>query len=65
MLAVGFAFLVEVIDIALKNLATRSGIAIPLIYANLLVPFFIAIWLLWRDSAPPRRARSLAAEPAE
>ncbi len=64
-LGVGFAFLVELIDIALKNLATRSGIAIPLLYANLLVPFLIAVWLLWRDSAPPRRSRALAAEPAE
>jgi lipopolysaccharide export system permease protein len=63
-LGVGFAFLVEVIDIALKNLAARSGIAIPLLYANLVVPLLISLWLLWRESAPPTRRR-IVAEPAE
>jgi lipopolysaccharide export system permease protein len=63
-LGVGLAFMVEVIDIALKNLATRSGVAIPLIYANLLVPLLISLWLLWREGAPQWRRR-LAAAPAE
>jgi lipopolysaccharide export system permease protein len=63
-LGIGFAFVIEVIDIALKNLAARSGIAIPMLYANLLIPLLISLWLLWRDSATPAR-RSLAAAPAE
>lgn len=64
LLGVGLAFMVEVIDIALKNLASRSGIAIPLLYANLVVPLLMSLWLLWRESAPPMRRR-IVAEPAE
>ncbi|HLI20376.1 MAG TPA: LptF/LptG family permease, partial [Stellaceae bacterium] len=64
LLGVGFAFVVEVVDIALKNLAARSGIAIPLLYANLIIPLMISLWLLWRESAP-RPRRQLAPAPAE
>jgi lipopolysaccharide export system permease protein len=63
-LGVGAAFAVEVVDIALKNLSARSGLAIPLLYANLLIPLLISLWLLWRDSAPQWRRRSIA-QPAE
>ncbi len=63
LLAVGLAFAVEVIDVALKDLATRAWFAIPLLYANLLLPLLISMWMLWRESAPPRRR--FAAQPAE
>lgn len=54
--AVLLALTIEIIDVALKNLATRSVVALPLIYANILVPLLASLWLLWRDSASrPRR----------
>ena len=62
LLAVGLAFVVEVIDVALKDLSARSWIAIPLLYSNLLVPLLVALWMLWRESAPSWRRRSLAAQ---
>jgi lipopolysaccharide export system permease protein len=65
LLAVGLAFMVEVVDVALKDLATRAWFAIPLLYANLLIPLLIALWMLWRESAPPWRRRAFAAQPAE
>jgi lipopolysaccharide export system permease protein len=65
LLAVGLAFVVEVIDVALKDLAARAWFAIPLLYANLLVPLLIALWMLWRESAPSWRRRGIAAQPAE
>ncbi|HEY1503127.1 MAG TPA: LPS export ABC transporter permease LptF [Stellaceae bacterium] len=65
LLAVGLAFMVEVIDVALKDLAARAWFAIPLLYANLLIPLLISLWMLWRESAPPWRRRAFAAQPAE
>jgi lipopolysaccharide export system permease protein len=65
LLAVGLAFVVEVIDVALKDLAARAWFAIPLVYANLLIPMLLALWMLSRESAPPWRRRALAAQPAE
>ena len=64
-LGVGLAFVVEVIDIALKDLAARSGIAIPLLYANLVVPLLVSLWLLWRENGMPSFRRRVAAAPAE
>lgn len=64
LIGIAFAFAVEVIDVALKDLATRSVAAIPLIYANLLLPLLISSWLLWRDSAPSL-LRRFGAQPAE
>src|SRR6185437_5199846 len=55
LLAVGLAFMVEVFDVALKDLAARAWFAIPLLYANLLIPLAISLWMLWRESAPPWR----------
>ena len=57
------AFAVEVVDVALKDLAARAWFAIPLLYVNLLLPLLVAMWMLWRESAPPRRR--FAAQPAE
>jgi lipopolysaccharide export system permease protein len=65
LLAVGLAFVVEVVDVALKDLAARAWFAIPLVYANLMIPLVIALWMLWRESAPPWRRRIFAAQPAE
>ncbi len=65
LLAVGLAFMVEVVDVALKDLAARAWFAIPLLYANLLIPLLISLWMLWRESAPPWRRRAFAAQPAE
>jgi lipopolysaccharide export system permease protein len=65
LLAVGLAFMVEVFDVALKDLAARAWFAIPLLYANLLIPLAISLWMLWRESAPPWRRRVFAAQPAE
>jgi lipopolysaccharide export system permease protein len=64
LLAVGLAFLVEVVDVALKDLAARAWFAIPLLYANLLIPLGISLWLLWHESVP-RWRRGFAAQPAE
>jgi len=64
LLGVGLAFAVEVADIALKNLSARSGLAIPLIYVNLLLPLLVSLWLLWRESGTPL-LRRFAAQPAE
>jgi lipopolysaccharide export system permease protein len=63
LLGVGLAFGIEVIDIALRNLSARSVVFIPLIYANMLVPLLVSLWLLWREGAPI--SRSQAALPAE
>jgi len=65
LLAVGLAFMVEVVDVALKDLSARAWFAIPLLYANLLIPLLVSLWMLWRESAPPWRRRAFAAQPAE
>src|SRR5690349_18392545 len=44
LLAVGLAFGVEVVDVALKDLAARAWFAIPLLYGNLLLPLLISMW---------------------
>jgi lipopolysaccharide export system permease protein len=64
LIAVLLALLTEIIDIGLNNLATRSPIAIPLLYANLILPLIGSLWFLTRERvAQPRRA--LSAQPAE
>lgn len=63
LLAVLLAFLFETLDIAFKNLAGRSTIAVPLLYINVLVPLVVTAWLLWRDgrqTAPVRLATEMA-----
>ncbi len=64
LLGIGLAFAVEVVDIALKNLSARSGLAIPLIYVNLLLPLLASLWLLWHESGSSL-LRRIAAQPAE
>jgi lipopolysaccharide export system permease protein len=64
LLAVGLAFMVEVVDVGLKDLAARAWFAVPVVYGNLLIPLLVSLWMLWRESAPPWR-RALAAQPAE
>jgi len=64
LMAVLIALLLEIVDVGLKNLATRSPIALPLIYINLALPLAACLWLLWRDGAP-RLRRRLGAQAAE
>jgi lipopolysaccharide export system permease protein len=49
LLALGF----EVLDLALKNLAGRTAVAVPLLYLNVMAPIWATAWLLWRDSRQP------------
>ncbi len=49
LIAVLAAFLFELLDVALENLAGRTGIAVFLLYLNLLLPLLFSLWLLWRD----------------
>jgi lipopolysaccharide export system permease protein len=62
--AILLALAIDVFDVALKNLATRSAVALPFIYVNLALPLVASLWLLWRDGAP-RVRRRLASQPAE
>jgi len=64
LLAVSLALATEIVDVGLRNLAARSTIALPLIYANLALPLVISVWLLWRDGTPRLRRRA-AVQPAE
>jgi lipopolysaccharide export system permease protein len=64
MLAILLAFLFETLDIAFKNLAGRTTLAVPLLYVNVLVPVIATGWLLWRDGSDAR-GRPAAALPAE
>ncbi len=64
LLAISIAFAFETLDIAFKNLAGRSMVAVPFLYLNVFAPILSTMWLLWRDSAAPRPQRQLAATPA-
>jgi lipopolysaccharide export system permease protein len=61
LLAVVIAIAMEIIDIACKDLAARSFVAIPFIYLNALGPFLATLWLLGRDSMRARGMPRLAA----
>jgi lipopolysaccharide export system permease protein len=50
LLAVLLAFLFEVIDLGLRNLAARSELAIPLLYLNTALPMLIGGAVLFRDA---------------
>jgi lipopolysaccharide export system permease protein len=65
LLAILLAFLFETLDIAFKNLAGRTTLAVPLLYLNVLIPVLTTAWLLWRDGSEPRRAALAAPAPAE
>ena len=45
--------------------SARAWFAIPLLYANLLIPLLISLWLLWRESSTSWRRRTFAPLPAE
>jgi lipopolysaccharide export system permease protein len=57
LLAIFLAFVLEVSDVGLKNLAGRSGIAIAMLYANVVLPIAGTAWLLWRDGSGARGVR--------
>jgi len=50
LLAIVVAFLFELIDIGVNDLASRSAAAIPLMYATDLLPFILALGILTRGS---------------
>lgn len=54
LLAILAAFLFELMDVALENLAGRTGVAVALLYLNLLLPLMVSLWLLWRDDLRAR-----------
>ncbi len=58
LLAIVLAFLLEILDVGLEDLAGRTNLAVILLYISLLLPFNVALWLLWNDD---RRAAPLAA----
>lgn len=64
LLAIFIAFMFETLDIAFKDLAGRTTLAIPFLYLNAFAPILSTAWLLWRDSAAPRPRHQLAATAA-
>jgi len=58
LLAVAVAVAFEVVDLGLRNIATRLPIAIPLLYLNALLPTLVGCTLMFRG---PRRALSRTA----
>ena len=63
LLAILFTFLLETLDIAFKNMAGRTLLAVPFLYLNVLAPIAVTGWLLWRDSGGPLPLRRPAAQP--
>lgn len=60
--AIGIAFMLELVDIGLKDLAGRSDSAVLLLYVNALLPLLAAFWMLWRETAhAPNRLAARAA----
>lgn len=60
LIAVVLALLFEVSDVGAKNLASRSLAALPLLYADVLVPMAACAWLLMRDGRWPWLSRPAA-----
>jgi lipopolysaccharide export system permease protein len=58
LLATALAFMFEIFDVGLKDLAVRDLTAIPLLYLNIVMPVIAAAWLFW---AKELRLRPLAA----
>ena len=48
LLAIILALTFEIVDVGFKNLAGRSDLVIPLLYANVLTPLVVVWWMLWR-----------------
>ena len=61
LLAVGFAFLFQALDLAIKNLATRYPATIPLMYATDLLPLAVGSVILALDAAGLRSWRVIPA----
>ncbi len=59
LIAVVLAVLFEISDIGVKNLASRSLMALPLLYADVLLPIAVGAWLLMRDGRWPWLGRPL------
>ncbi len=62
--AVLLALMIELLDVALKDIANRSLVAVPFIYLNLALPLLVSLWLLRRDGEARPRPR-LGLQPAE
>jgi hypothetical protein len=63
--AIAVAFIFEVLDIGVNDLAVRSAAAIPLMYATDLLPFVLGLAILLRGNIRLGLRRSrLAAVPA-
>ena len=54
LLAIVLALALEIVDVGFKNLAGRSDLVIPLLYANVLSPLVAVWWLLWRGGKGAR-----------
>ena len=63
LLAIVLALAFEIVDVGFKNLAGRSDLVIPLLYANVLSPLVAVWWLLWRGGKDARWRTS--AKPAQ
>ena len=62
LLAILLVFALELLDVGLENLADRAFVAVPLLYASLLLPLAVALWLLHREGGrPPARRLAVAA----
>jgi len=49
LLATGLAFLLEFVDLGLRDLTGRFDAAILLLYINLMLPILATSWFVWRD----------------
>jgi hypothetical protein len=50
LLATALAFVLEFVDLGLRDLTGRFDAAIALLYVNLLLPLVVVAWFLWRDT---------------
>jgi lipopolysaccharide export system permease protein len=55
------AMLFEVVDLGVKNMASRNAAAVPLLYFETLLPIGIAAWLILRDGRWPWLVRPIPA----
>ena len=62
--ATAIAVLFEVLDLGIKNMASRNPPALPLLYIETLLPIAIACWLLVRDGRWPWLNRPASAASA-
>jgi len=60
LLATALAFVLEFVDLGLRDLTGRFDAAIALLYVNLLLPLVALAWFLWRDARFAPGARIVA-----